>query len=290
MFSPPIFRRYARLDRIFSILLSGPLARRIHFNQNNKIPVLMYHSISNEEEKGVYPYYGINTKPHIFAEQMKYLSDSDCVVTGLDTALERIHSQNGCPDKFVVLTFDDGYLDFFTDAQDILRRFGFTATVYLPSSFIQDKMSVKFKGKDCLTWDKVRELSGAGHRFGSHSVTHRKLIDLKRKEIEEEIRQSKAVIESKIGKPVDSFSYPYAFPEEDREYKACLRGLLEEAGYRNGVSTNIGRISRTDDRYFLKRIPVNSFDDIDLFQAKIMGAYDWMFTVQKVYKHLRKRN
>ena len=113
---------------------------------------------------------------------------------------------------------------------------------------------------------------------------------MKRKEIEDEIRQSKAVIENKIGKPVDSFSYPYAFPEEDREYKACLRGLLEEAGYRNGVSTNIGRISRTDDRYFLKRIPVNSFDDMDFFHAKIMGAYDWMFTVQKVYKHLRKRN
>ena len=288
MSSLHLFRRDTRLDRIFSILLFGPLVRRKRFNKNKKIPVLMYHSISNEEEKDVHPYYGINTKPAIFAEQMRYLFDSGCVVAGLDTALDRIHSRSGDPDKLVVLTFDDGYLDFYTDALDILRRFEFTATVYLPSSFIHDKTSVKFKGKDCLTWDKVRELSGAGHRFGSHSATHRKLKDLRRKEIEEEIRHSKAVIENKIGKPVDSFSYPYAFPEEDREYKACLRGLLEEAGYRNGVSTNIGRISSEDDRYFLKRIPVNSFDDIDLFQAKIKGAYDWMFTVQKVYKHLIK--
>ena len=170
MSSLPIFKRDARLDRIVSILLSGPLVRRKRVEPYKKIPVLMYHSISNEEERDVHPYYGINTKPDIFAEQMKYLFDSGCVVTGLDTALERIHSQNGCPDKFVVLTFDDGYLDFYTDAQDILGRFGFTATVYLPSSFIQDKMSMKFKGKDCLTWDKVRELSEAGHRFGSHSA------------------------------------------------------------------------------------------------------------------------
>jgi peptidoglycan/xylan/chitin deacetylase (PgdA/CDA1 family) len=111
----------------------------------------MYHSISNEEEKDVHPYYCINTKPAIFAEQMKYLSDNGFVVAGLDTVLDRIHSQNVCPEKFAVLTFDDGYMDFYTEAQDILRRFGFTATVYLPSSFIHDKTSVKFKGKDCLT-------------------------------------------------------------------------------------------------------------------------------------------
>jgi peptidoglycan/xylan/chitin deacetylase (PgdA/CDA1 family) len=189
-----------------------------------------------------------------------------------------------------VLTFDDGYLDFYTEASDILRRFEFAATIYLPSSFVHDHTSIKFKGKDCLTWRQVRTLSDAGYHFGSHSVTHCELRKLNRDAIEKEIHLSKVVIENKIGKAVDSFSYPYAFPEQDREYKACLRGLLEEAGYRNGVSTNIGRISRTDDRYFLKRIPVNSFDDIELFHAKIMGAYDWMFTVQKVYKHLRKRN
>ncbi len=250
----------------------------------------MYHSISSEKENVSHPYYGINTSPAVFAEQMRYLSDSGCVVVGLDTALDRIYSQNGSPDKLVVLTFDDGYMDFYTGALEILSRLGFTATVYLPSSYIHDKTSVKFKGKDCLTWDIVRELSGAGYHFGSHSATHRKLKELKRTEIEEEIRHSKAVIEGKIGKPVDSFSYPYAFPEGDREYKTWLRELLAEAGYRNGVSTNIGRISGKDDRYFLKRIPVNSFDDIDLFHAKIVGAYDWMFTVQKVYKHLRKRN
>lgn len=250
----------------------------------------MYHSISDEEEKDVHPYYGINTSPVIFEEQMKYLAQRGCVVTGLDRALDILHSRERCPEQFVVLTFDDGYMDFYTGAQDILRRFGYTATVYLPSSFIRDHTSAKFKGKDCLTWDKIRELSSDGHCFGSHSATHRLLRDLKREDIEKEIRHSKHVIEDKIGKPVDSFSYPYAFPEEDREYKARLRDLLEDAGYQNGVSTNIGRISQKDDRYFLRRIPVNSFDDLDLFHAKIMGAYDWMFTVQKAYKYLRKRS
>jgi peptidoglycan/xylan/chitin deacetylase (PgdA/CDA1 family) len=278
----------ARWDRIISRILFLPLLRIGGSGESKKIPVLMYHSISNEVEMVAHPYYGINTRPAIFAEQMKYLSDRGYVATGLDAALDRIHSQNGVAEKLVVLTFDDGYMDVYTQALEILHRFGFTATVYLPSSLIHDRTSARFNGKDCLTWDKVREMSDAGNRFGSHSATHRKLRELKGSEITEEIRHSKSVIESKIGKPVDSFSYPYAFPEEDREYKARLRGLLEQAGYRNGVSTNIGRMSRKDDRYFLKRIPVNSFDDLDFFHAKITGAYDWMFTVQKVYKHLIK--
>ncbi len=278
-----------RWDRIVSRFLFLPLLRFGGSGGSKKIPVLMYHSISDEAEKVAHPYFGINTSPAVFAEQMKYLSDRGYVVTGLDVALGRIHSQQDSAEKLVVLTFDDGYLDFYTKALDILRRFGFTATVYLPSSFIHDGVSARFNGKDCLTWDKVREMSDAGYRFGSHSATHRILRELRGDEIREEIGHSKSVIEGKIGKPVDSFSYPYAFPEEDREYKACLRGVLEEAGYLNGVSTNIGRISGNDDRYFLKRIPVNSFDDPDLFHAKIMGAYDWMFPVQKVYKHLRKR-
>ena len=215
---------------------------------------------------------------------MKYLSDNGFVVAGLDTVLDRIHSQNVCPEKFAVLTFDDGYMDFYTDAQDILRRFGFTATVYLPSSFIHDKTSVKFKGKDCLTWDKVRELSDSGYRFGSHSVTHRILKSLKRNEIEKEIRASKDAIEQKLGKRVESFSYPYAFPEEDREYRAYLRCLLEESGYANGVSTAIGRISKKKDKYFLNRIPINTFDDPQLFKVKMEGGYDWLHYAQYMYK------
>lgn len=248
----------------------------------------MYHSISNDDESVVHPYYSIQTTPEAFTWQMQYLYDSGYKAVELGKALELVHSSSRILEKVVVLTFDDGYMDFYTEAVAILRRFGYAATVYLPSSMIKDRISHKFNGKVCLTWDKVTELSDAGYYFGSHSATHKMLRNMKEKEVKYEIYLSKAMIEDKIGKQVDSFSYPYAFPEEDGEYKASLRRLLSETGYRNGVSTNIGRISSQDDRYFLKRIPVNSHDDIDLFRAKIAGAYDWMFNVQKAFKYLKK--
>ena len=277
----------ARLDRILSVRLFAPFCRWAFPEDRKKIPVLMYHSVSNDKERVSHPYFAVNTTPGVFSRQMQYLSDSGYRAVHLDAALDLIRSGSGTGEKVVVLTFDDGYMDFYEEAVKTLRRVGFAATVYLPSSLIGDRFSRSFNEKACLTWDRVRELSLAGHAFGSHSATHRLLRELGREELEEEIRRSKQVIEDKIGKPVDSFSHPYAFPEEDGAYMRRLRDLLAEAGYRHGVSTNIGRISREDDRYFLRRIPVNSFDDRELFHAKLIGGYDWLFAAQKAYKYLK---
>jgi len=277
-----------RLDRLLSIGLFAPLSRFTFPRKRKKIPILMYHSISNDGESGVHPYYSIGTTPEIFTQQMQSLSENGYRAVDIGTALEMLHSNSTGKNKAVVLTFDDGYMDFFREAVPVLRRFGYTATVYLPTSWIHDRISQRFNGKECLTWDKVRELNDAGYVFGSHSATHGMLRNMKRKEIEDEICLSKAVIEDKIGRSVESFSYPYAFPEENRAFRKDLRQLLEGACYRNGVSTTIGRISGWDDPYFLRRLPVNSFDDADLFRAKLEGGYDWMSKPQYGFKVIKR--
>ena len=81
-----------------------------------------------------------------------------------------------------------------------------------------------------------------------------------------------------------TFSYPYAFPETDRGFIDRLRRVLEESGYKDGVSTIIGRAGRSDSRLFMKRLPVNSHDDVRFFRAKLEGAYDWVHTVQYAAK------
>jgi peptidoglycan/xylan/chitin deacetylase (PgdA/CDA1 family) len=284
MTSLSISGRKARLDRILSLMLFGPLACVNSAGRCKKIPVLMYHSISTDKENIDHPYFSVNTAPSVFADQMAYLSAHGYKAVSLDVALDVIHSEKHNHEKRVVLTFDDGYLDIYADAHEILNRHGFTATVFLPTAYIRDGVGAKFKGKECLSWEKVRELSESGYRFGSHSETHRILKLLNRSEIEKEIKASKDTIEQNIGKRVESFSYPYAFPEEDAEYKADLRRLLVESGYQNGVSTSIGRISKEEDPYFLKRIPINTFDDPALFKVKMEGGYDWLHRVQYLYK------
>ena len=88
---------------------------------------------------------------------------------------------------------------------------------------------------------------------------------------------SKSTIEEKTGCALDSFTYPYAFPQAENQ--EMLREALRRAGYRTGVCTTVGRAGCGTDPYFMERIPVNSCDDMALFQAKLSGAYDWISKV-----------
>lgn len=284
-----------RLDRFLTLHVFGPLVKGANSRERFRIPILMYHSISDDFENGIHPYYRINTSPKMFSEHMRYLHESGCQVISLSAAVDLIKQANNCPSPYtlcpmsrrVVLTFDDGYRDFYTHAFHILRKYGFSATVFLPTGFIENAKNQGLKGKYHLTWDEVKELANQGITFGSHTVTHRQLRIFGRAEIEYEIRKSKEVIEGNLGQNVVSFSYPYKFMEQDSEFVKTLKTILSNAGYENAVSTRIGTVNTTNDIFSLRRIPVNSGDQASLFKAKLEGGYDWLYLMQYANKYLR---
>lgn len=273
-----------RIDRFASLYIARPLRRGLSAAEDC-IPILMYHSISDEAENGVHPYFRTVTSPERFAAQMKQLSAGGYGTIWPDDAIAAI-DESDCGKRKVVITFDDGYRDFYRYALPVLIRHGFSATVYLPTAYISDT-SASFKGKECLTWAEVRELQRHGIHFGAHTVTHPQLHDLNPAQIEEEVVNSKKTIEDKTGCAVDSFAYPYAFPQADEDFKNRLRDTLSAAGYRHGVCTTVGRASRQSDWFFLERLPVNGCDDETFFKAKLDGAYDWLGRFQYISKLAR---
>ena len=250
------------------------------------VPILMYHSVSAAAENGLHPYYQTVTTPRVFGEHMKYLSQAQYKAVTLADAVHLSQSPGPRTGRVVAITFDDGFRDFYTDAFPILNKYCFTATVFLPTAYIGET-ALKFKGSECLTWSQIRGLQKMGVQFGSHTETHPQLRSMKTEVVRREVRCSKATMEDKLGAPVKSFAYPFAFPETDRVFRQRLRAILEDAGYENGVSTVIGTADRTDDRFFMKRLPANSSDDLRFFRAKLGGAYDWLHTFQYVHKLTR---
>jgi peptidoglycan/xylan/chitin deacetylase (PgdA/CDA1 family) len=159
--------------------------------------------------------------------------------------------------------------------------------VYLPTGFVaQERKS--FRGRECLTWDEVRELRRNGIRFGSHTVNHPKLYEMSWSEVESEASVSKERIQQELQEEVTSFAYPYAFPQEDGYFRQRIAGLLRELGYQSCVTTVVGRSQTTDDPFFLKRLPINSCDDRALFEAKLEGAYDWLGTAQYAFRQMKR--
>ena len=70
--------------------------------------------------------------------------------------------------------------------------------MYLPTAFIRTSPR-EFKGRQCMTWDQVRELHRAGMTFGSHTVTHPQLRSVSLEQVESEVRESKGTIEQELG-------------------------------------------------------------------------------------------
>ena len=246
------------------------------------VPILMYHSISNNLFGMSHPYYHINTLPAVFSEQMRWLRNAGYRTVGLAEAWAGLASEADLSNA-VVLTFANGYRDFYTDAIEVLTQCGFSATMFLATDRIR-RTSIRMEGADYLTWREVKLLRQAGIQFGSHTVTHPDLRSSCPDQIEYELGHSKEVIEQNLGVPVDSFSYPFAFPEEDNNFMRFLQDMLQNTGFDYGVSTILGRASRNSNRYFLPRLPVNNWDDISLLRAKLEGGYDWLHWAQILKK------
>lgn len=276
-----------RFDRTGTLYLAAPLLGVLARGREGKIPILMYHSVADEDESALQPYYWIATTPAQFLQQMTLLHERGYRTASLASAVGLLQDGRGTVERTVVITFDDGYRNFCRHAFPVLERFGFTATMFLPTASIGDRPEV-FNRRECMTWGDVRELRQRGISFGSHTVTHPQLHGLDPDRIREEVLRSRQTIEDKTGCAVDSFAYPYAFPQTDAAFKAMLRAILEESGYRYGVCTQIGRAGAASDPLFLERLPVNSADDPKLLQAKLAGAYDWVGGLQSLAKRVRR--
>lgn len=276
-----------RFDRLASLCLARfrPI-RRIQ-PAIGRFPVLMYHGINSSVGRR-HPYFETNTSPAAFRNQMQILATDGYQTLSLDGVIRDSSSCNVAK-RPVVITFDDGYADFYDEALPTLVEYGFIATVYIITGST-DKQRVIKNGKQFMSWAEVRELPRYGIHVGSHTVSHGNLRGMSRSRVEDEVRRSKEMLEDKLGAPVESFAYPYAFPEHDKNYVQHIREYLQMCGYKHAVTTIVGTASVLTDRYCLPRLPISTFDDEAFLRAKLKGGYEWLHILQYARKLISARS
>jgi peptidoglycan/xylan/chitin deacetylase (PgdA/CDA1 family) len=164
--------------------------------------ILMYHSVEDYTEDP----YRVTVRPERFERQLRWLRRR-----GLRGVSMRELRAAPDPRGLVGLTFDDGYADFADRVLPALRRYGFTATVYVVVGELGNHNAWDAAGprKPLLTADDVRRLAGDGVEVGSHSLTHRRLTTVDNRTLQDEIGASRIALEALTGGPVDGFCYPY---------------------------------------------------------------------------------
>ena len=206
-----------------------------------KVPILMYHYVEYNENKEDFKRDQLNIEPHIFEQQIETFIKNNYKFITADELTTLVKSNKATTDKYVVLTFDDGYRDFYTDVLPILKKYNVKATLYIIYNFL-DKENYLYKWQvDEIIETKLVEI-------GSHTLNHMYLKGTNQGMVTDEIVTSKSEIEKTFNIKVNSFAYPYG------AYNDFAVQQVETSKYTNAITTDLGIIANKDNLFELKRI------------------------------------
>ncbi|MFQ6043357.1 MAG: polysaccharide deacetylase family protein [Candidatus Poribacteria bacterium] len=241
-----------------------------------KLPILAYHKIDTVRELSI-----TCISPKTFEKQIQFLAEAGYQSISPELIVSAVNGAAKFPQKPVLITFDDGYENFYHYAYPIMKKYGYTATVFLLTGYIgmMNDWDVKLGWRRFkhLTPAQIRFLSKEGFCFGSHGVNHLFLTYQDDSTVRYEIQTSKSILEDFLKKPIYFFAYPYG------DYDCGTVRLLRECGYTAAFSLNPGDVIKTDNLYFLPRIAIYRCDTMWSFKAKLgmMGNFYLHFERQK---------
>ncbi|HAG10410.1 MAG TPA: polysaccharide deacetylase [Desulfotomaculum sp.] len=212
----------------------------------------MYHKVSPDPKSGGL---GMRVTPARFNLQMQYLAKNGYHTVKLIELADFIKADKTLPPKSIVITFDDGYLDNYKYAFPVLKKYGFTATVFVVADYIGktndfDAAKELQPVNQLLGWNEINQMSDYGITIGAHTLNHVSLTDITLPEARYEIENCKLVLEKQLGTSIEAFAYPYG------HYNNQLEEIVKESGYTIAVTTKQGWATPESDPYAIKRIRI----------------------------------
>ena len=224
----------------------------------DKILILLYHRVLPKEDNlsKISPEEKVfSVKEKEFSKQLEYLNSNGWKTLNLNQLLEYLQGKTSFPDKTLIITFDDGNQTDYTVAFPLLEKFGFKATFFLTTDFI-DKSGH-------LQKSQILKMSQEGMEFGSHGKTHKFLSTLKENELKSELLDSKKLLEEIIGKEINLLSLPGGY------HSTTVKRIAQELGFKGICTSKFGWNENKTDPFELKRVSLRSGDSLSDFVSLI---------------------
>ena len=185
--------------------------------------------------------------------------------------------QGTLPERSVVFTFDDGYASHFDVVASLLVRYRFTGTFFI---------TVNRVGRPSyMTWEQLRKLAFLGMEIGSHGMTHRPLTHLSRNHLEEELVQSKHVLEEQLGISIQALAAPGGF------WNGTVAEVAKRSGYDAVWVSTIGTNGRETNPVALRRVVVRQPFSMERVVSMVEGwqpAFWWAANQQYLIRFLKR--
>ena len=216
------------------------------------VPILAYHMVNDEDN-----HYSISTQD--FETQMNYLKEQGYTPISLLEFAKARKGKFDLPAKPIIITFDDGYVDNYTNAVPIMEKYGMRGTIFIVVNEIGKK--------DYLSLEQLKDLEKRKIEIGSHTANHLPLATLSTEEKKSEIDKSKLLLEWKGLKTVFFMAYP------NGSYDQEIEQMLEEGQYLGGCTGETGYNTFDTNPYQLRRINIpQPYLGLTEFKLRFMRA------------------
>lgn len=221
------------------------------------VPILMYHHIEVNPMPNDPLWASLYVTPLHLDSQLNFLTANGYTSISLDDLNNALHGSFTLPKNPIILTFDDGYESFYTNAYPLLKKYKIKATEFV----ITQVVSIN---KAYLTWNQISEMDKSGFIFfGGHTRHHPNLTNLTQAGIINEVQGSKSDLEAHLAKPTTWFAYPYG------SYNDAVVQTVKDSGYVGAVSTIYGLGQSKEGEYLAPRIMVDGRYALSDFVARI---------------------
>lgn len=240
----------AWVDDVYGGIYITPGAEAFEPTASVNVPVLMYHAVSDN----CWGSSELFVSPKNMEAQLKYLVENDYDPIWFE---DLAHVEDY--DKPVILTFDDGYDDNYTELFPLLQKYNVKATIFV---IAKDTVGISHK----MTEEQIRELSDSGLvSIQSHGYSHGYMDSMSEEELEYELTESKKILSRITGKTPYVLCYPSG--------KYNNRTLEVAARHYNFGLKMVGGMYNTQDAPFLvNRYYIARSTDIHTFAAYISKA------------------
>lgn len=241
--------------------IANALPNRFVLGITTQVPVLMYHYIRVNPWPTDIVGFNLSVTPYSFASQLDYLQQHGYNTISLDQLGANLLYNAPLPPRPIVLTFDDGYEDFYTNAFPILKAHKMKAINFIITGFVglPDDQNPIY-----LTWKQIEEMSKSGFIiFGAHTFDHKSLPSLSSDKAFSEILISKKDLEGHLNYPVNWLAYPYG------DVNPRISDLAKKAGFIGAFGTQFGTFESQDTLFTESRVRVGGKDSPESLGARL---------------------
>lgn len=249
------------------------LAYLKHAGPFHGLPILLYHKVSDSTVDD------LTITASQLEKHFQYIIRKKYTTIFLSDLRAYIIEDKPLPDKPLLLTFDDGYKNNYTNLYPLLQKYHLKANIFLTAGFIETDSEDLVRHSEFLHINDIHLINKETIQFALHTFDHKNYATLSIPEIDEDLKRSKERLDVlKIPyEPCHSYTYG-AYPKKNAKKRKEMFDVLKSNGVELGMRIG-NRINKLPlkNKLLIERIDIRGNESFLKFRISLAAGRKILF-------------